>query len=150
MLVLEVVTENLSHRREHVFPEFVHDTRFNGNWWHGGGAKSPVSYCHFMDAGEEVGRAKVLPRSYPYGGYTTWSCPQGGATEIDLIEIRHDFRQSDKRYGRRAVDAIAQAYGQPVIAMSLDGTSDGFWRALGWTPHRHPDGERFRILFSST
>lgn len=150
MLVLEVVTENLSHRREHVFADFAHDSRFNVNWWHRGSAKSPVSYCRFMDEREEVGRAKVLPGSHSYTGYPTWSCPEGGATEIDLIEIRPDLRQSDRRYGRRAVDAIAQAYGQPVIAMSLDETSDGFWRSLGWTAHRHPDGDRYRILFSST
>lgn len=149
-LVLEVVTESLSRRREHVFPEFQRDPRFNPTWWHSGSAKSPVSYCRFLHDGEEVGRAKVLPASHSYGGYTTWSCPPGGATEIDLIEIRPDLRRSPHRYGRQAVEAIGRAYGCPVIAMSLDATSDLFWEALGWTAHAHPDANGHGILFTST
>jgi hypothetical protein len=148
-LVLEVVAESLFPRRERVFPDFEKDARFNQTWWHSGSAKSPVTYCRLLDNGEEVGRAKILPGSRSYSGYTTWACPPAGVTEIDLIEIRSDLRRSNKRYGRQAVEAIRRTYGQPVIAMSLDGTSDTFWRALGWTAHTHPDGDRYRILFTS-
>ncbi|HMM94394.1 hypothetical protein [Phycicoccus sp.] len=148
-LVLEVVSESLSPRREHVFAHFEKDTRFNPTWWASGSAKSPVSYCRFLDEGEEIGRAKILPGSRAYAGYTTWSCPQAGATEIDLIEIRPDLRRSGNRYGRQAVVAIGRTYGQPVIAMSLDETSDLFWRSLGWRAHTHPDGDRYRTLFTS-
>lgn len=148
-LVLEVVTECLSRVREHVVPGYETDARFNSEWWHRASAKSPVSYCRFMAGAEEVGRAKILPGSHSYIGYTTWSCPPDGATEIDLIEIRPDLRRSGKRYGQQAVDAVRRAYGEPVIAMSLDETSDGFWRSIGWTPHIHPEGVRYRTLFSS-
>ncbi len=96
----------------------------------------------------------MLPRSGQYLGYTSWSCPQGGATEIDLIEVRVDLGKSDHRYGRRAVDLIAQHYGPPLVAMSLDETSDPFWRSLAWTAHTHPDDNdpqysRYRTLFTS-
>jgi hypothetical protein len=148
-LVLEIVAESLSPRREHVFPDYEKDARFNPTWWHSGSAKSPVSYCRFLDTGQEVGRAKILPGSGSYAGYTTWCCPRGGVTEIDLIEIRPDLRLSDKGYGRQAVEAIARTYGQPVIAMSLDETSDGFWRSIGFTAHAHPDDDSHRILFTS-
>lgn len=150
VLDLDVVSESPSPQREHVFPDFEEDARFNSTWWHRGSAKSPVSYCRFWDNGEEVGRAKILPGSHSYAGYTTWSCPPAGATEIDLIEIRPDLRRSDKRYGRQAVEIIGLTYGQPVIAMSLDETSDPFWRSIGWTSHTHPDGDGHRILFTSS
>ena len=87
-----------------------------------------------------------------YRGYTSWKCPVGGGTEIDLIEVRIDLRRSDRRYGRQAVEEIAHSYGHPVVAMSLDETSDGFWRSLGWASHAHPDEdgyERYRTLFTS-
>lgn len=153
-LSLEVVTQNLSAQREHVTPDFEQDPRFDFSWWHAGSAKSPVSYCQFLDDGEEVARAKVLLRSGAYRGYTSWSCPQGGVTEIDLIEVRVDLRTSGQRYGRRAVDLIAEHYGEPIVAMSLDETSDPFWRSLAWIPHTHPDDNdpqhsRYRTLFSS-
>lgn len=151
-LSFEVVTESLSSRREHVIPVFAKDARFNPSWWSSGSAKSPVSYCRFLDGDEEVVRAKVLPGSGEYRGYTSWACPVGGGTEIDLIEVRIDLRRSDRRYGRQAVEEIAHHYGQPVVAMSLDETSDGFWRSLGWTPHVHPDDEgygNYRTLFTS-
>lgn len=146
-LVLEVVTESASHRGEHVYPHFEDDARFDPNWWRDGSAKSPVSYCRLLDGGEEVSRAKILPGSGSYAGYTTWFCPLGGVTEIDLIEIRPDLRRSS--YGRQAVEAISRHFGEPVVAMSLDETSDIFWRSLGWTAHTHPEGIRFRTLFSS-
>lgn len=148
-LVLEVVTESLSQKREHVIPGFQRDPRFNPAWWHRGGATSPVSYCRFLESGEEVGRAKVFPAAHSYRGYTTWNCPPRGATEIDLIEIRADLRRSHYRFGRQAVEGIGRAYGRPVIAMSLDETSDRFWEALGWTAHTHPDGFGYRTLYTS-
>lgn len=148
-LVLEIVTESLTSRREHVIPDFEKDARFNPTWWHRGSAKSPVSYCRFLDNHEEVGRAKILLGSRSYTCYTTWSCPPAGVTEIDLIEIRADLRRSEEHFGRQAVAAIGLTYGQPVIAMSLDETSDPFWIALGWTSHTHPDGDRRQMLFTS-
>lgn len=148
-LVLEVVTESLRHQSSRVYPSFEPDARFDPVWWRDGSAKSPVSYCRFLDDHVEVGRAKILPGSRSYAGYQTWSCPPAGATEIDLIEIRPDLRRSGKHYGSHAVQAIAQTYGQPVIALSLDEGADGFWRSLGWTAHTHPDGGRYRVLFSS-
>jgi hypothetical protein len=67
--------------------------------------------------------------------------------------VRVDLRKSGQRHGRRAVDLIAQHHGHPVVAMSLDETSDAFWRSLAWTPHTHPDDDpqysRYRTLFSS-
>lgn len=149
MLVLDVVTERLSSHRERVVPDFERDARFNSTWWRSGSAKSPVSYCRFLDDGQEIGRAKILPGSHSYAGYKSWSCPPAGVTEIDLIEIRPDLRRSEKRYGRQAVEVIGMTYGQPVIAMSLDETSDPFWRSLGWTTHTHPDGDGYRTLFTS-
>lgn len=153
-LILDVVTEGLSTRREHVTPAFEQDARFDFSWWHAGSAKSPVSYCRFLDGDDEVARAKVLPGSGEYSGYTSWSCPHGGVTEIDLIEVRVDLRKSGQHYGRRAVDSIGQHYGLPMVAMSLDEASDEFWHSLGWASHAHPDDTdpqypRFRTLFSS-
>lgn len=147
-LELEVVAESLVPG-EHVTPAYDEDDRFNHTWWHDGTAKSPVSYCALREDGEEVARAKILPASRAYGGYTTWTCPPAGATEIDLIEVRQDLRGSEKQYGRHAVLAIVAKYGRPVMAMSLDEASDGFWEALGWTAHRHPDGDHYRLLFTS-
>lgn len=145
--VLDVVTESLA-RGQHVIPEFDEDPRFDQSWWHSGSAKTPVSYCRFLDDGDEVGRAKILPGAGTYVGYTTWSCPPGGATEIDLIEIRADRR--GKNYGRQAVEAIGREYGEPVVAMSLNEKSDLFWLSLPWTAHSHPDGGRlYRTLFTS-
>ena len=151
-LSLEVVSESLSRLGEHVIPDFQIDPRFNSSWWSRGSAKSPVSYCRFLDGDEEVARAKVLPGCGEYRGYTSWACPPGGVTEIDLIEVRVDIRMTDRRYGRQAVAEIAHHYGQPVVAMSLDESSDGFWRSLGWTAHSHPDDDdyrSYRTLFSS-
>jgi hypothetical protein len=148
----EVVAESLSPRREHVYPDFETDPRFDPSWWSRGSAKSPVSYCRFWDGDEEVSRAKVLPRCGEYRGYASWNCPPGGVTEIDLIEVRVDLRRSDRRYGRHTVAQIARHYGEPVVAMSLDETSDSFWRSLGWTAHFHPDDDgyrSYRTLFSS-
>lgn len=152
-LSFEVVFERLARQQEHGYPDFRGDERFNPLWWRSGSAESPVSYCRFLDDGEEVARAKIFPGSGEYRGYTSWVCPLGGATEIDLIEVRIDLQRSDRRYGRRAVEEIADHYGQPVVAMSLDETSDGFWRSLGWTAHIHPDSDRYRkyrTLFTST
>lgn len=153
-LSLDVFTESLSTRREHVSPEFEKDLRFDFAWWHVGSAKSLVSYCRFLDDAEELARAKVLPRAGEYRGYTSWSCPRGGVTEIDLIEVRIDLRKSGHHYETRAVELIARRYGRPIVAMSLDETSDRFWRSLAWTPHADPDDNdpeysRYRTLFSS-
>lgn len=148
-LILEVVAESLTHQRGHVYPRFDRDSRFHPDWWRRGSPRSPVSYCRFTDDGDEVGRAKILPKSGVYAAYPTWSCPTGGVTEIDFIEIRPDFRRSGRHYGSAAVEAIGQTYGQPIVAMSLDETSDRFWRSLGWVAHTRPDGEAYRTLFTS-
>lgn len=148
-LDLEVVTECLTQTRGFVYPSYESDPRFDPHWWRHASAKSPVSYYSLLDDGEEVGRAKVYPGSGSYTAYTTWTCPPAGATEIDLIEIRSDLRRSSEHYGRQAVEAIQQAYGDPTVAMSRDETSDEFWRSLGWRAHHHPDGGRFRTLFTS-
>lgn len=149
---LEVVTESTIRKRGDVYPAFDQDLRFDPDWWHRGSVASPVSFCRFLDHGEEVGRAKILLEAGEYGGYTSWSCPAGGVTEIDLIEIRADLRRSAHRYGRRAVEAIGQVYGYPIVAMSLDETSERFWRSLGWTAHTDPDDDEYhhsRTLFTS-
>lgn len=151
-LRFEVVTESRSAQREHVIPDFRDDPRFNSSWWQHGSAKSPVSYGRFLDADEEVARVKVLPGAGEYSGYETWRCPRGGATEIELIEVRIDLRTSGHRYGQRAVEEIVRHFGEPVVAMSLDDNSDGFWRSLGWTAHVHPDADEYRsyrTLFTS-
>lgn len=151
-LSFEVVAESLSRGREHVIPPFERDPRFNSSWWSRGSAKSPVSYCRALDGDEEVARAKVLPGCGEYRGYTSWACPPGGATEIDLLEVRVDLRMSDRRYGRKTVAKIAHHYGEPVVAMSLDETSDSFWHSLGWNAHFHPDDDEYRsyrTLFTS-
>lgn len=148
-LYVEVVAEDLSYRRNHVSPNFGNDKRFKQAWWNPDGGKSPVSYCRFIDDDEEVGRAKVIPRSRSYPGYTTWHPPTADLAEIELIEIRPDLRRSHKGYGRHAVEAIRRKYGDPVIAMSLDETSDPFWERIGWTAHTHPDDDYARVLFSS-
>ena len=148
-LVLDIVSESRVHG-DHVFPSYDNDPRFKPTWWSYGSAKSPVSYCRFRDHGEEVARAKVLPGSTRYSGYSSWIRPPAGVTEIDQIEVRPDLRRRPElRYGRQAVHAIERAFGEPVIALSLDDQSDSFWRSLGWTTHRHPDGDRYPLLFTS-
>ncbi|MDQ0284794.1 hypothetical protein J2S65_005178 [Rhodococcus fascians] len=152
VLSLEVVAESLSRSRKYVVPSFGEDPGFNPAWWSRGGAKSPVVYCRFLDGDIEVARAKVLPGFGEYRGYTSWVCPPGGATEIELIEVRVDLCTSGSRYGRQAVAGIAHRFGEPVVAMSLGKTSDGFWQALGWTAHLHPNGDSdrsYRTLFTS-
>lgn len=151
-LRLEVVTE-CDRSGEHVYPGFDKDPRFDWNWWERDSAESPVSFCRFVDGEEEVGRAKVYRHTSPvvYGGYTSWRTPRDGVTEIDLFEIRPDLRGHG--IGRRAVEAVARHYGDPVIAMSLDESSDLFWRSLGWTAHTHPDDDEdfscYRTLYTS-
>lgn len=152
VLRIEIVTEELTHRPEDVVPDFPQDTRSDASWWCDDSAKSPVSYCRFLDADHEVARAKVLPKAGEYRGYTSWSCPHGGVTEIDLIEVRMDLRRSGHRYGRRAVQEICRQYGDPIVALSLDDASDAFWNALGWNAHTHPDDDEYhkcRTLFTS-
>lgn len=150
-LDLQVVAESLSPRRDHVTPGYEQDPGFEWSWWHSGSAKSPVSYCRFLDGGVEVARAKVLPGAGEYKGYTSWSCPWGGVTEIDLFEVRVNLH--GRGYGTMAVNEIIRHYGAPVVAMSRDESSDGFWHSLGWTAHTHPDDDedfsRYRTLFTS-
>ena len=148
-LRLQVVTES-ALRGQRVYPKFEQDQRFHPNWWRNGCANSPVSYCRFLDNGDEVGRAKILPGSHSYTGYQTWCCPPDGATEIALIEIRQDLRRSERRYGSSAVRAIGRRYGHPVTAMSLNEMTDGFWRSLGWREHTQPGDDWAQILFSSS
>lgn len=147
-LALQVVAQNLAPG-EHVSPQFADDPRFNNRWWSDGSAKSPVSYCSLYDDEQEVARAKVLHHAGIYAGYSTWSCPQGGVTEIDLIEVRPDLQRTGQGYGRRSVARLVATFGAPAVAMSLDEESDGFWRALRWTMHQHPDGDHYRSLYTS-
>lgn len=149
-LDLVVVSESQSHLTEHVLPNFPRDPRFNPAWWDRGSAKSPVSYCQLLEVGEEVARAKILPRAGSYLDYPSWHSPPGGVTEVDLIEVRPDLRCTGLRYGARAVEMIGVRYGRPMVAMSLDESSDGFWRRLGWLEHRRLDDEGARRLFSSS
>ena len=67
-LVLQVVNETLHRQSQRVYPGYEPDERFHPIWWRDGSAKSPVSYCRFLDNGEEVGRAKIVTQtpSLPY------------------------------------------------------------------------------------
>lgn len=150
VLSLEVVAESLS-RGTRAFPQFRDHPGFNPAWWSGGSAKGPVVYCRFLDGDDEVARAKVLLEADGYRGYTSWSCPPDGVTEIDLIEVRVDLRGQGRRYGSQAVGEIAKRFGEPIVALSLDKMSDEFWRRLKWTAHLHPENSsnHHRTLFTS-
>ncbi|MEN3268635.1 hypothetical protein [Pseudonocardia sp.] len=112
---------------------------FNPTWWVGS-AKGPAVWCSVADVAlGEVARAQVKPRSFVGAAYPTRPLPAGGATEIDLLEVREHLRRSGLGIGRDVVAMIEEAFPGPYVALSLDATSDGFWRRLGWSEHDHGD-----------
>ncbi|GAA1143126.1 hypothetical protein GCM10009630_46960 [Kribbella jejuensis] len=112
---------------------------FNPNWWVGS-AKSPAVWCSVTDAAMgEVARAQVKTRSLVGVAYPTRRVPVGGATEIHLLEVREDLRRGCRGIGRAVVAMLEEAFPGPLLALSLDATSDGFWRRLGWNEHDHED-----------
>jgi hypothetical protein len=130
---------------------------FKSTWWVGS-AKGPAVWCSVADAAlGEVARAQVKLRSFVGAAYPTRPLPAGGATEIDLLEVREDLRHGGLGIGRDVVAMIGAAFPGPYVALSLDATSDGFWRRLGWREHDHEsaaaaraDGARLpAVLFES-
>ena len=65
--------------------------------------------------------------------------------EIELIEIAASRR--GEGLGRHVVELLCRTYpDRQLVALSED--ADGFWSALGWIRHDHPDGpDRYRPAF---
>jgi hypothetical protein len=76
--------------------------------------------------------------------YPTRRVPRGGATEIDLIEVRADLRGRGQGIGRSVLALIKKTFPGPYVALSLDENSDGFWRRVGWAEHDHPEAAEAR------
>jgi len=68
----------------------------------------------------------------------------GGATEVDLLEVRADLRGTGLRLGSKAVALIEEAFPGPYVALSLNTNTDGFWRRIGWREHDHADAAEAR------
>lgn len=110
---------------------------FSNNWWTGS-AKGPLVFCSFAhETYGEVARAQVRPASTVGEAYPTWDRPREGASEIDLFEVRIDLQGNG--IGHDAVPVLLTQFPPPVIALSLDRSSERFWRSLGWAEHAQPD-----------
>lgn len=118
---------------------FDPDPRFNDHWWTGT-AKGALAFCAMATEVEgEVARAQVNLQPVAAGeAYSTFPLTRTRCTEIDLFEVRPDLRRGG--VGRQAVECLVVEFGSPIIAISLDKESDGFWRKVGWTECPHPDG----------
>ncbi len=71
-LSIEIVTESLSFRREHVVPVFAKDARFNPSGWCSSSAKSPVSNYRLHPPGGE-------PAALVHGGQHVEQVSRSGA-----------------------------------------------------------------------
>ncbi|MDO9455246.1 hypothetical protein [Nocardioides sp.] len=118
---------------------FIAVEGFRSSWWLEQ-AKGPLRFFVLTDTDlGQVARAQVSPTSFSGAAYPTWSGPESGAAEIDLLEVRADLH--GRGLGATTVDQIQAALGVPLIAISLNTASDAFWRSLGWTEHLHQDTE---------
>jgi GNAT superfamily N-acetyltransferase len=130
-----------------VVSPFTLDDRFSDRWWQGS-LRGPASWLSFFEGADEVARAKVKVNSLLGAAYPTWTVPSAGATEIDLLEVREGRR--GRGIGEQVVADIVDRFPPPYVAMSLDETSNGFWRRLGWLEHSHEDDDGHRQLFTWT
>jgi hypothetical protein len=118
---------------------------FNPVWWTYGDVRGPLAWCSVTDPDlGEIARAQIKLRSVVGEAYPTRPIPRGGATEIDLIEVRADLRGRGLGIGRSVLALIKEAFAGPYVALSLDEGSDGFWRRIGWAEHDHPDADEAR------
>lgn len=122
----------------HVPMPYDHVAGFDDDWWLRTIPAGPV-FCTFTDGpdGPEVARAYLLFGSDMGIAWPTFAMPPGGTTEIVRFEVRQD-RWSEK-IGVAAAALLTGHYPGPLVANSLDTNTDGFWRAIGWTWHEHPD-----------
>lgn len=120
---------------------FPTDPGFSASWWDGV-AKGRVSFYSISGEGyAELARAQVKLGS-DYGiAYPAWSRPSGGASEIELFEVRVDLRRTG--LGTAATSALLRALSAPVIASSLNAETDRFWRSLGWEEYAHPEADEY-------
>lgn len=126
---------------------------FDHVWWQGN-ADGPVLFGAFTEHGNEVGRVQIRLDSGLGETYPTWDRPPGGATEIELFEVRQDLRGSG--VGTAAVAQLLAELPRPLALYSRNDASDGFWRRCGWSEHLdaditdyNPDGARPMSLFVS-
>lgn len=124
---------------------FTATAGFNAGWWDTGLVRGPVAWCSARDpSAGEVARAQIKIRSFVGEAYPARRIPRNGATEIDLIEVRADLRGGGRAIGRNFLAMIMKKFPGPYVALSLDESSDGFWRRLGWVEYDHPDAAEFR------
>ncbi|HTW16626.1 MAG TPA: hypothetical protein VMF51_15920 [Nocardioides sp.] len=107
---------------------------FRVGWWTGQ-CHGQVAFASFTDEfGVEVARAQIKLEALTGLAYPTWDRPEGGVTEIDLIEVRDTARGSG--LGTEAVHLLVAAYGPPVIALAKNESAEAFWRQQpGWVEH---------------
>lgn len=122
--------------RDHdwVTKPFVDTPGFDRFWWTGQ-CPGPVAFASFADGGRgEVARAHIKLESRTGLAYPTWDRPEGGAIEIDLIEVRVDARGDG--VGGAAVAKLVETYGAPIIALAKNDDAEKFWRKqTGWVEH---------------
>ncbi|MCW2814889.1 MAG: hypothetical protein JWN84_2344 [Nocardioides sp.] len=118
---------------------FVTTTGFRDSWWLEQ-AQQPLNFyiAHNAEHGE-VARVQVSLSTTSGDAYPTWTRPDNGGAEIDLLEVRSDLR--GQSIGTATIERVQSALAVPLIAISLNAASDAFWRALGWTEHLHEDVE---------
>lgn len=124
---------------------FMAAVGFNAAWWNIGLVKGPIAWCSARDpkAGE-IARAQIKIRSFTGEAYPSRHIPPNGATEIDFLEVRVDLRGGGRAIGRSFLAMIKEEFPGPYVALSLDESSDGFWRRLGWVEHDHPEAAEYR------
>lgn len=131
---------------------YADDTRFNTSWW-SGVTRPPAVFCSFVSTEHgEVARALIRPDAPLGGPYPTYERRHLSTTDIDMFEVRPDMREHG--FGVEALGLLAARFPKPLGALSLDKTSDGFWRKIGWTEHPHagadpghPSGRGLSNLF---
>jgi GNAT superfamily N-acetyltransferase len=118
---------------------YADDNRFNTSWWRGE-TRPPAVFCSFVSAKHgEVVRALIRPEARLGGPYPTYERRHTTTTEIDLFEVRPDMR--DRGFATEALELLADQFPRPLGGLSLNKTSDGFWRKIGWTEHPHEEAD---------
>lgn len=119
---------------------FSGTTGFSLDWWAGTTQRRTIWYSFVdSDRGEEVARAKLLHGSGVGVAYPTYTVPSGGATQIDLLQVRTDLQHTGLGIGPLAVSLIREHEAGPFVALSKGPEVDGFWRHIGWTEHHHEE-----------
>jgi GNAT superfamily N-acetyltransferase len=124
---------------------FELDDDFEVGWWHGRHFSAERdTYLRVLLDGSEVGRV-LMDSQVELDHYGDAPLALASLLEIELIEIAASRR--GEGLGRQVVELLCQLYpDRQLVALSED--ADGFWSALGWIRHDHPDGpDRYRPAF---